>query len=175
MKDLNYYGNYCIDCLENIGIYPNRIEEFNVNTRAKSRWGQAQKRNGKYKINISIELLADECPERALLETMYHELLHCVDGCMNHGKKWQELADLVNDCYSMNITRCSSTEDKVGKEYAKVIKANKENEKNTYTIRCVDCGTEYSQKGYRKPKWYIHPNYYKCRCCGGKFKTMPIS
>lgn len=164
---LNYYGKNCIKDLNAIGIYPNEIYEFTVNTRAKGRWGQARVRNGIYTININADLLEDNCPEKALRETLYHELLHCVDGCMNHGAKWNRLADLVNDCYSMNITRTSSTEEKVGTEYAQVIKAKAISELKVFSIKCTSCGTVSTKRGNRAPKWYAHPNNFRC----GKCKT----
>lgn len=72
--------------------------------------GTGTKRNSCYSININVLLLNENCPENSLYETLYHELLHCVDGCMNHGIKWQQLAELVSDCYNVDITRCSSDE-----------------------------------------------------------------
>ena len=75
MRNLEVYGRQCIENLNAIGIYPNEVSEFKINTRAKKRWGQARKINGVYSININVLLLQDDCPERALLETLYHELL----------------------------------------------------------------------------------------------------
>lgn len=83
MRNLEAYGRQCIENLNAIGIYPHEIDSFIVNTRAKRRWGQTQKRNSRYSININVLLLNENCPENSLYETLYHELLHCVDGCMN--------------------------------------------------------------------------------------------
>lgn len=162
MRDLENYGRQCITNLNAIGIYPNDIDSFIVNTRAKRRWGQAQKRNGVYSINVNIILLNENTPENSLYETLYHELLHCVDGCMNHGDKWQNLADLVSDCYNVNITRCSSNEKKLGKEMA----AEYVQQKKEYAVKCTGCGIICRRMGYRNPKWYAHTEEYSCKRCG---------
>lgn len=172
MRNLEAYGKQCIEDLNAIGIYPNDISEFIVNTRAKKRWGQACKKSGVYSININVLLLQDDCPERALLETLYHELLHCVDGCMNHGEKWQELAELVNDCYMVNITRASSDEEKLGVEYASEVREVKQQSLKIFAVQCVDCGTKTTRQGMRSPKWYARPEWYKCSKCGGELKKV---
>ena len=172
MRNLEVYGRQCIENLNAIGIYPHEIDSFVVNTRAKKRWGQARKINGVYSININSVLLQDDCPEKALLETLYHELLHCVDSCMNHGDKWQELAELVSDCYSVDITRTSSDDKKLGVEYANEVRTIKEQNMKTFIVQCVDCGTKTIRHGMRSPKWYIHPDWYKCSKCGGELKKV---
>ena len=172
MRNLEQYGKQCIENLNAIGIYPNEVSEFKINTRAKNRWGQTCKKDGIYSININYLLLQDDCPEKALLETLYHELLHCVDGCMNHGDKWQELAELVSDCYSVDITRVSSDDKKLGTEYANEVRIIKEQNMKKFAIQCVDCGNKYTRHGMRSPKWYVHPEWYKCKECGGKLKKV---
>ena len=52
MRNLEVYGRQCIEDLNAIGIYPNDILEFKVNTRAKKRWGQACKKSGVYSIIV---------------------------------------------------------------------------------------------------------------------------
>ena len=172
MRNLEVYGRQCIENLNAIGIYPHEIDSFVVNTRAKRRWGQAQKRNGRYSININVLLLNKNCPENSLYETLYHELLHCVDGCMNHGIKWQQLAELVSDCYNVDITRTSSDDKKLGVEYANEVRTIKEQNMKTFIVQCVDCGTKTTRHGMRSPKWYIHPEWYKCSKCGGKLEKV---
>jgi hypothetical protein len=164
MKDITKVGKYCMDNLNAIGIYPHEVKEFKVNTRAKSYYGRVQKRKGEYTVIISKYLVDDNAPDKALEETMYHELLHCVDGCMNHGKKWLQLAELVSDCYSVNITRISDDIEKFGEEYANEVIAMRESERKTYTLKCADCGISFTKSGYRSPKWYAHPERFVCKC-----------
>lgn len=167
MRDLDKYGKQCIENLNAIGIYPHEIDSFIVNTRAKKRWGQAVRESGHYTININYLLLDDSCPENSMYETLYHELLHCVDGCMNHGVKWQELAKLVSDCYNVDITICSSEEKILGKELSEEIRPKK-----TYKVRCCKCKNITTRMGYRAPKWYMYPELYICDKCGGKLEKV---
>ena len=168
MKDLNAIGNQWIENLNAIDIYPNRISRFEVNKRAMRRWGQARKRDGIYTININYLLLEDEAPEEALINTLVHELLHCVDGCMNHGEKWKELAEVVNDCYGLKISRCSSTSEQFAndEEYCKKVAQIKQNKKKTYTCICKECGKAFVRTGLRAPKWYAHYERFHCQCGG---------
>lgn len=166
MRNLEKYGKMCIENLNAIGIYPNKIESFTVNTRAKRRWGQTRKKDGKYYININAELLNENASENGLIETIMHELLHCVDGCMNHGKKWQELAEIASDCYNVDITRCSNDEKKLGVEYANEYRTKMSQDKKLYKIKCSECGCETSRMCYRKPKWYSKIELYRCKCGG---------
>lgn len=166
MKNLIKYGNECIKELNAIGIYPNEISEFKI-SNAKSYWGQARRRNGVYSIKISKDLLEDNTPEKSLKQTLFHELLHCVDGCWEHKNKWKELSELVNDCYAMNIKRTNSSVELLGENRV-------DKDIKTFTVVCTnsDCNGKYSKRGYRQPKWYKHIENYCCSKCHSKLKRI---
>lgn len=172
MKDLNAIATMWIDNLNIIGIYPNKVSRFEVNSRALRRWGQTKRKDGIYTISINYLLLEDDCPEEALTNTLVHELLHCVDGCMNHGEKWQKLVEIVNDCYDLKMSRCTSTSEKFAndEEYGNKVLQAKMAKRKTYTCVCKDCGIEYQRIGERAPKWYAHYENYHCSKCGGKLE-----
>lgn len=110
MRDLYKVATECMYELDLLGIPYAEIpkERWTVNTRAKSRLGQARKRNGEYSINISADILHDKYPLEFLKNTVIHELLHTCKGCMNHGEKWKAYAEKVNAKYGYNIERCVS-------------------------------------------------------------------
>lgn len=138
MKDLNYYFNEVKDEMDVIGIKYGDISSITVNTRAKRRWGQCKKVNNHFEINISNRLLKDDVPENALMNTIAHEILHTCKDCMNHGKQWQAMANLVNDCYSKyNIKRCNSSEEIGIKEEIPI------KEKYKYIVVYENCGKKY--------------------------------
>ena len=148
--------------LNAIGIYPNVTpNDFSINTRKKTSWGTCWTHWGNhhtswtFTIEISSRLFADGA-EKGLRETVMHELLHACDECVNceHGGKWKEYAELVNDCYSLNIKRCNSNKEKGVVE-----------DRKTYRCKCSKCGKIMSRKGYRAPKWYMHPKGYTHRNC----------
>lgn len=157
MKDLMKYVNECMDELNAIDIpYSKKVEKWEINKRAKNRWGQCRKNYDSYSINISVRLLDDEVTEKALKTTIIHELLHTIEGCMNHGYKWQKYADLVNDCYNYNVKRVTSIEEKgLDKE--------KEKLKCKYVFKCSNCGAITAQD--RLTKFVKHYSSYGCGKC----------
>lgn len=163
MKDLQLLALECMEELDNIGIEYGTVKEFTVNTRAKSRWGQCCKRDSVYYINISSRLLDDYVSDKATKTTIIHELLHTCKGCMNHGREWQKLADLVNDCYMYNVKRCTSDEEKGIKHIEKEIEYK-------YIFKCQGCGQII--KRTKMSKFVKYYDLYSCGICKNKFETI---
>lgn len=116
MKNVDYLKSVEKEC-ETMAIEANIeigiISNIKINSRAKRRWGLCTKlADGTFSIEISDQLLKDDVEEDALMNTVMHEILHTVDRCMNHGKKWKECAKIINRTYGMNIKRCTSAEEK---------------------------------------------------------------
>ena len=109
MKNLNAYARECIAELNAINIYPNTISAWKV-SRAVRFWGECSCTGfpRAYTIKISQTLLADDAPVKALKETILHELIHAVDGCLNHGYKWTELVRKVNKTYGYSIRQINT-------------------------------------------------------------------
>lgn len=103
--------------------------------------------------------------DKALEETLLHEILHCVVGCFDHQPKWKRLAEKLNKEYNYNIQRCNSLDEKLGDKCAEQIRAKRRVEYKLYKGKCLDCGNEFGQRGKRKPKWYSHIDNYKCSHC----------
>lgn len=174
MYNLDALANIALDNLQAIGIYPDiRSDDFKVNKRYKNRYGTAKRRYNyelgcyTYTIEISAFLLDRRNDEKSVMNTIYHELLHCCPECWNDGHrgKWKEYADLVNDCYNMDICRCSYFSERLNEE---VLKEKQEREeKSTYTFhwRCEDCGNTNFRIQKRAPKWYMHIDRYRCTKC----------
>ena len=72
MKNLYEVASICMYELESIGIKYGKIKGITINYRAKSRWGQCQKKGNVYYINISEKLLQDSTPLEALKDTIIH-------------------------------------------------------------------------------------------------------
>lgn len=163
MKDLQYYFQLALNEMDVLDIPYNHIEECTINTRAKHRYGQCRRRNGKYYINISERLLEDYVPTKSLMTVLCHEILHTIDGCMNHGKLWKEYADLVNDCYAYNITTTSSDK-KYGLKPQENVKRKRMDYK--YRVECCNCGGYGLYK--KKTKWFTERGMKNCTCkkCG---------
>ena len=163
MKNLNELFEYAMWVVEECGIETGTITNVKVNTRAKKRYGQCTYRGltGTYEINISSFILADDTDENAVMETIIHEILHTCKGCMNHGKEWKRLANIVYQKSGYRITT-TSTREKFGLESIPT-KA-----KNNYVFVCEDCGQVIRRD--RFSKFCQHYHDYRCGKCGGKFR-----
>lgn len=164
MKNLYTIAKSCLIELNSIGIYPEHINEFTVNYRAKRRWGQCKLDRNGYSISISAVLLDDAVPDRAVKDTVIHELLHAVDGCMNHGYEWQSLADKVNKAYGYNIKRCTSPADKG-------VNLNNDSDYH-YIITCKDCNTTWKYMRYSRTVKCCQNNTARCSCGGKNFLVI---
>ena len=118
MRDLQRVAMECVNDMRYLGIDVPHGITFIVNKRAKSRFGQCSY-NGftkLYTIDINVDLLDERCPMLSLKETLYHEIIHTLPNCMNHGSEFKHYAYLVNTEYGTNVTRCSSSNEKYRKE-----------------------------------------------------------
>lgn len=143
----------------NIPLEPERIAKISLNTRAKKRWGQCKKLpSGRFEININADLVSQS--EDGTLNTVIHELLHTVNGCLNHGRQWQVYANRINNMYGINVKR-TSTSDEKGVE--RVI----EKPEYKYMLKCDGCGQTIRRQ--KKSKIVEYPELFKCGRCGGRF------
>ena len=173
MYNLQALANVAINNLHAIDIYPNiDIMDFKVNKRYKNRYGTAKRRyngngNYTYSIEISAFLLDKRNDEKSVMNTIYHELLHCCDECWKDGHrgKWKEYAELVNDCYNMDICRASYFSERLNEEVLKEKKEREERASYTFHWCCEDCGNTNFCIQKRAPKWYYHINMYQCTEC----------
>ena len=162
MKNVHYIYETCKEMLDDLNIETGNIINIKVNTRAQKRWGRCKRvptpYGISYEIEISSSLLSDDLDDEPAENTMIHELLHSVDGCMNHGAKWKSLADKVKKKYGYDIKRCTSAEEK-GVDTS--VKAK-------HKIVCTKCG----HVGYRmrESKVTKHPEWFACGVCGGNLK-----
>ena len=173
MKNLNRLFAIAKSNLDSIGIEYGDIVGIVVNTRAKSRWGQCKIVNGtqrnewfdqEFEINISNRILDDNIDDDKVISVIIHEILHTCYGCMNHGRKWKELADLVNDCYS-----CYRIETTQSCSYFGLNAKEERAKYSTYKIQCGNCHNEFYRNRLfntntcfcgkcKKQNWQIYKN-----------------
>ena len=146
----------------NIPLEPEKITNISLNTRAKKRWGQCRRLpNGNFEININADLVSQS--EDGTLNTVIHELLHTVNGCLNHGRQWQVYANRINNAYGINVKRISTSEEK-GVERVIVKPEYK------YILKCEYC--DQIVRRQKKSKIVEHPEHFSCGLCGGRFKRV---
>ncbi len=99
------YTNLINECINELNALHIDISDsilFKTNT-GFSRFGFCKKTPKgvtKYVIAINKWFIEDI----AIKETIMHELVHTVDGCYNHGKKFHDLAYLISETYNSNIS-----------------------------------------------------------------------
>lgn len=159
----------CMNKLDNLNIKYGNIVKIYPNTRAKKRYGQCTIVNGGFEIDINIGLLDEKEPIQALENTVLHELLHTVDGCFNHGEKWQSMASKVNKAYRYNIKRCSTSAEKG-------VSANVCYSKETYhyIITCESCNSTWKYKRHCSIVNSCQTNKARCSCGGKTFNVIHI-
>lgn len=116
-----------------------------------------------YTIEINKEYLS-VAPAADVHNTIMHECIHCVDGCMNHGDKWKAVANKVNVKFEFTpITRTTNCP-----EYREVL-----NKKYKYFATCNTCN--YTYKWMRRGRLFDSCKTGKARCnCGGRSFTCTI-
>ena len=123
----------------------------------------------RYKITINKAYLQNSDPQ-SVHDTIVHEVLHSIPGCMNHGEKWSYYArQFMTALPQFNISRCTNNEG--FKNYLK--KAMETQAK--YTIICKKCGARFYKT--RKSQWmdYLMRGgkcYAYHRGCGGDFEVI---
>ena len=157
MKDLQKHFDKCLAMVESKNIQPDRITS--VKAQKMSPWGKCKCQPNGYSILINSILLDDSLDDSALDNTIIHEILHTVDGCFNHGKKWKICAEIINRAYGLNVKRGSSFEDK-GIDHTEDIR---------YIVKCEKCGYEFKRR--RLSNLIKYPELYRCEC-GGNLKRV---
>lgn len=160
MKDLTKLVQETIADLNGIGIRCGHVRSWSVNTRAKARWGLCKKvAKNTFEIEIAEALLQDSVSDQAVKDTIAHELLHTVPGCLKHTGKWKNFATAVNARLAgYNIKRAESHEDK-GME------APPTETHYRYLLKCSGCGMEVPRQ--KKSAVVMHPERFRCARCGG--------
>ena len=165
MKNLSELVKECKRDLDLLGIKYSKNISWSVNTRAKCRWGLCKKIGiNAYEISVASSLLKDEIDEQMAKDTIVHELLHTVSGCMGHKGKWKLLADYVNrNLPQYNIKRATNFEEKG------FVLESKPTEYR-YLLRCKNCGAEIGRQ--RESKAVINYKNYRCSKCRGELERL---
>lgn len=123
----------------------------------------------RYKITINKAYLQNSDPQ-SVHDTIVHEVLHSIPGCMNHGKKWSYYArQFMTALPQFNISRCTNNEG-----FNNYLKKAMETQAK-YTIICKKCGARFYKT--RKSQWmdYLMRGGKCCayhKNCGGDFEVI---
>ena len=81
--------------------------------------------NNDYTIEINDKFVEVCTDFKTIKNTICHELLHTIRGCLNHGSNWKRCANTMNRQYGYNITRLT--------------KVNLYPKQYKYTLQCKKC------------------------------------
>ena len=135
------------------GIKVGKISRVWFSDKSFSRFGSCRRlMNGYFAIEITdLGLHGD------VKSTIVHELIHTVEGCYNHGPKFQEIARFLSSAYNIELgTRASKNEMALSEEY-RIAKAK-------YVIKCKKCGQIITRQ--RATRLVKLPMTYSCGCGG---------
>ena len=95
-KEMSVLFEQCLQDLTGLGIKPAVIDNVTYKRLSENDYGYAksyldENDNLKYCIVMSNLFMDKRVSESVVQGTMFHELLHTVDGCNGHGGKWNEL------------------------------------------------------------------------------------
>ena len=161
-------------------IFENLIDEFLENgipikrekihpelsyINSVTKLGSCKWNGKKYVISLSKHAARAETQIR---NTLAHELIHTLPGCMNHGKRFHQYGALVYRRLGILIqTKATETE------------ANQSGIRNAYLERarykavCANC--QYTIFRLKKSGLIKSPHRYRCPKCGGHFRIYYIN
>ena len=94
----------CDLCLRRIGLSPREYLPSVRLTHNRSRIGSCKKLRGGRKPLFQISCSVDACKTDAQVrDVLFHELIHTLPGCFDHGRRFREVAAMVNAAYGTDV------------------------------------------------------------------------
>lgn len=97
--------------VKSLGYPVGLITDITIHPRYKRAWGKCYRKGNAFRIGLGTNLL--RTTDLAIRDTIYHEVLHTVPGCFNHGTKWKMVAEQCDAKFGTRIKRVTSEEDKM--------------------------------------------------------------
>ncbi len=162
-----------------------KVVSVNINTKATCRRGCMKPRSG-YTAIIEISEYMLAFPEKEILTTMVHELLHCFKDSKGHEGQWKWRANLLREKTGLNITRIRSIENEgeLHRKFNEEKRAERieKYKRKTDTIRrksnkqivcrCDKCGIELIRT--KETRFTKNPQRYHHTGCGGHFTRVGV-
>ena len=126
-----------------------------LSPKATRHMGITEKRLDDYTIILN-QPYASVAKKEDRMNTIIHEILHTLPGCMNHGENWKYAASIVRKKTGIEIERTG-----YNAEYQKY---REENHIYKYAVVCEKCGKKSFFQ--RMSDVVKYPQLYKCMCGG---------
>lgn len=165
MKDLMKLAAEVMADFSAMKIRYRPVRNWIVGTDKKTRWGYCETvGQNLFDIHIAERLLWDDVDDQDTKNTLAHELLHTVEGCMNHKWYWQKLAAIIHTRMPQYVIERTLDPEKIG------IHVERKEPVYRYFFRCKGCGNEI--KYQKNSKFVQHYERYYCRLCGDQFEKI---
>lgn len=138
----------------------------NYKTVTRKGWKKIVRYEKFKKHHIEISKWVMSLDEEIIKNTIIHELIHCMPYCNNHGDRFKEYANLINNKLGYNISRVGNKKE----DYEKSNVEYNEKELYKYKIKCTICGQEF----YRKRLNKNFTKKYRCGKCKGKLEITEL-
>lgn len=161
---LTLFGMMCHACdlLREQEFNPNPITHVGLSNRMTKTLAATHRKGGTYWIIFNSKFLK-VADDSSIREVVIHEAVHLIDGCFNHGKKFKQVADIMNARYGFHISRCTSDE-----AYHEQ-RIQMRSEKPHWILKCPTCGHIYGpyyRAGKAVKSCIEMERRYSCRLCG---------
>ncbi|MCI6548769.1 MAG: hypothetical protein MR874_09935 [Coriobacteriaceae bacterium] len=94
----------CDSCLRRIGLSPRAYLPSVRLTHNRSRIGSCKKLRGGRRPLFQISCSVDACATDAQVrDVLFHELIHTLPGCFDHGNRFREAAAKANAAYGTEV------------------------------------------------------------------------
>lgn len=137
------------------------IKYVKVNNKVHSRRG-CMKHIYTDTVEIEISGYMLNYPDKEIITTMVHELLHCFRDSRGHKGNWKWRANTLKEITGLNICRCRTIENENLNDLKHI--------KPVIQCRCKRCG--YIIERTSNCKFTRHPDLYTHRHCGGHFERI---
>lgn len=120
IADVHELGYETYDIMEHVRITNNRSRLGSASCKNDARLSRRWKKMGRevwegsplFQISISTRECATDSD---IKDTLYHEVIHCIPGCFNHGTDFKVVAALVNAKFGTHVdTRKRESESESG-------------------------------------------------------------
>lgn len=179
----------CIHDLKKIGITLNPKEigtiDISISKRNTKRYGCCKQENPdknfkvvekrgykriikyeKYKVHhIEISKWVMNLDDNIIKNTIFHEIIHCIPFCNNHGENFKKYAKYINEKLGYNIKRVGNPKEDYEKSNIQYVEESREYK---YKIKCQKCGQEIYRQRFNTRKI----KRYRCGKCGGELQLL---
>ena len=153
--------------------YPEVLKQtykIELSSRRKNNFGKCAQERGSTNFTLSFNsnYIKYASPEH-VHETILHECIHSVPGCMNHGAKWKAIGEYMSTHYQFTTPTRLTHDENYNKNYLRA-KTNYYTYK--YAIVCDSCGKTWRYK--RKSRIIDSAPKGTCTCpyCSGHKFTV---